>query len=415
MSTRLLVALLLTGCPTMAEVDVGPTDVPAADAPGVDVPGLDAGPTPDAPITRIDCAAVACRYVTPDGSGARDGSRWADAYAGLPSSGEHPYVHLPEAELERGVVYFVADGTYSGYVLPAPSGTEPITIRKATVPDHGASDGWADTMGDGEAVFEGAASVFVFRPGARAYVIDGVFGSGRSPGGYGIRLRGTGPRAEGGALVTIDQSGVWDEVGDTHDITLTHLELDWNNGTPAGPCAITKGLEVQGALDNTDWTLASSYVHHASGGVAYFRNGGGHRLRDDYFHQMGDETGSGACPGAPDHGHWEIFWLWGDDYELTGNTFENAYPAGLTGWVMMSGRGFLLEGNTLFCSDMDACSTGGNGVMAGWSADPVADVLITHNTFRDLYGGSRFLFEMGTNVVIRDNTYIDAPGLADTE
>src|SRR5687768_13295730 len=84
------------------------------------------------------------RYIRAGAVGARDGSDWSDAYPALP------------ATLIRGAIYYVADGTYGGYTFDdATSGTALITIRKATVDDHGTATGWQDSYGDGQAIFGG--------------------------------------------------------------------------------------------------------------------------------------------------------------------------------------------------------------------------------------------------------------------
>jgi MYXO-CTERM domain-containing protein len=94
------------------------------------------------PEPPIDCTAVACAYVREGAGGS--GVDWTDAYAELP------------ATLQRGAVYFVADGSYPGYTFDDPSeGGVPITVRKALVSDHGTDVGWSDEDGDGQAIFDG--------------------------------------------------------------------------------------------------------------------------------------------------------------------------------------------------------------------------------------------------------------------
>jgi len=81
-----------------------------------------------------------CHYVRAEGSG--DGSSWASAASALPS------------ELTRGHVYFVAGGTYPAHDFDdAPSGELRIRIVRATLDDHGASEGWDDAFVASESVF----------------------------------------------------------------------------------------------------------------------------------------------------------------------------------------------------------------------------------------------------------------------
>ncbi|MBI3729189.1 MAG: hypothetical protein HY254_12760 [Burkholderiales bacterium] len=97
-------------------------------------------------VTFADAAHAADRYIRAGAKG--NGSDWANAYPSLPST------------LVRGDTYYIADGAYVGRAFgTAVSGTTPITIKKATVADHGTSVGWTDTYGDGQATF---SSGFVF-------------------------------------------------------------------------------------------------------------------------------------------------------------------------------------------------------------------------------------------------------------
>jgi len=55
-----------------------------------------------------------------------------------------------------GDTIWVADGTYGGVTFLVPeSGTNYITIKKATTSNHGTDNGWNSSYGDGQAVFTG--------------------------------------------------------------------------------------------------------------------------------------------------------------------------------------------------------------------------------------------------------------------
>lgn len=87
---------------------------------------------------------MANRYVREAAAGANNGTDWTNAYTDIP------------ATLTRGDTYYFADGSYAsaGYDFDdAESGTTRITLRKATVADHGTSTGWSDAYGDGQAAF----------------------------------------------------------------------------------------------------------------------------------------------------------------------------------------------------------------------------------------------------------------------
>lgn len=93
-------------------------------------------------ITAGSAEAAATYYVRSGAAGAGTGADWNDAYTALP------------ATLVRGAVYYVAGGSYGGYTFDdAVSGTQWITIRKATEADHGTETGWTREYGTSQAVF----------------------------------------------------------------------------------------------------------------------------------------------------------------------------------------------------------------------------------------------------------------------
>ncbi|MBK8240196.1 MAG: hypothetical protein IPK74_32120 [Deltaproteobacteria bacterium] len=112
------------------------------------------GGTVDPPMT--DCNAVPCFYVAAGSAPGNDGSSWASPLPALPD------------EPQRGAVYFFADGEYGDVMLDAPEADEAwITLRKATVVDHGTDEGWVDDLGDAQAVFGEIAMV------SDRWVLDG--------------------------------------------------------------------------------------------------------------------------------------------------------------------------------------------------------------------------------------------------
>ena len=76
--------------------------------------------------------AMAANYFIRAGSaGANNGTDWVNAYTALP------------ATLVRGSTYYIAAGSYSGRTFNTPtSGTSAITIKGATITDHGTDMGW---------------------------------------------------------------------------------------------------------------------------------------------------------------------------------------------------------------------------------------------------------------------------------
>jgi hypothetical protein len=94
---------------------------------------------------------AANHYVRAGGSGT--GTDWTNACGDFTGS-------CAVSSLVRGDTYYVAGGTYAARAWNrAESGTNPITIRKATTADHGTDTGWTAAYGSGQAVFSGASSI----------------------------------------------------------------------------------------------------------------------------------------------------------------------------------------------------------------------------------------------------------------
>lgn len=103
--------------------------------------------------------AAAAYCVRSGATGSGNGSDWNNAYPALP------------ATLQRGATYYVAAGTYGSYTFTTPvSGTNYITIKKATAAEHGTDVGWVSTYGTGQAVWNAIIS-FV---GTSYFVFDGA-------------------------------------------------------------------------------------------------------------------------------------------------------------------------------------------------------------------------------------------------
>lgn len=128
---------------------------------------------PGAPLTNNPDPTF--RYVTPAGAGTKAGTDWNNACAGFTGS-------CASAVLIRGNTYYVADGDYLATGVQAfakaASGTTRITIKKATVADHGTVTGFSAALGDGQAIFDAISFDSPY------WTLDGQVGSGLV--GYGI-------------------------------------------------------------------------------------------------------------------------------------------------------------------------------------------------------------------------------------
>lgn len=128
------------------------------------------------------------RYVGPTATGNGSGSDWNNQAAWS--------TFAPQ----RGLTYYVRGGSYSARVFStAPSNTTRITIKKATVADHGTDTGWSSAWGASVAAITGTMD---FR--TSYWTLDGTEGGG--PGawmsGHGISITQTGAAS---AMITLEQ------------------------------------------------------------------------------------------------------------------------------------------------------------------------------------------------------------------
>jgi hypothetical protein len=158
-------------------------------------------------------AQAADHYVRQGASGSATGTDWTNAYASLPST------------LVRGDTYYIADGSYSGYDFnDPPSGTAVITIKKATLSDHGTGTGWVNSYGDGQAIF---GPLHLTALNAGYLTIDGQFA-------YGFRVNFT------------DGTNGFEFERGASNVTLRYIDF-------AGPGGRTNWVNGARAVDVTAW------------------------------------------------------------------------------------------------------------------------------------------------------------------
>lgn len=92
-------------------------------------------------------AEAANHYIRAGATGSGTGDDWTNACTGFTGA-------CAPSTMVRGDTYYVADGSYGSVTFNrATSGTLVITIKKATVADHGTESGWTSNYGDGQAIF----------------------------------------------------------------------------------------------------------------------------------------------------------------------------------------------------------------------------------------------------------------------
>lgn len=301
---------------------------------------------------------AASKYVRESAVGAGTGADWTDAYTVLPAS------------LTRGDTYYIADGTYAAYTFDdAISGTTLITIKKATVADHGTSTGWSDTYGDGQATWGHALQFYT-----DYYLFDGASGSGAATNTYGFHVLATTP--------TIDQKFVWMGGGtgiDPSFITIAHTMF----------IAPTNDVEKIGIGSQSQSYQTNTIVHSC-----YFV-----RMQNAF-----DLKGAANCnfisnyvadgfSSALHHGEQVNLGLRGtqpaSNIVVSYNIFTNCTGTGVIIGNNAAADEFAATDIFIYGNLFDNCTSGGNGIIATTSAAYWKNIHVIGNTFA---GGSTLWF-----------------------
>jgi hypothetical protein len=152
--------------------------------------------------------AATNHYVRAGATGNGSGSDWTNAFNTLPEI------------LVRGDTYYIATGNYltQPYVQisTAVSGTSIITIKKATVDDHGTDIGWNVSYGSGQALWPVTNIITSY------IVLDGVIGSGSNPNSYGFSII---PSVCNTASVALGVPGVGYSSLVISNVTISHISI----------------------------------------------------------------------------------------------------------------------------------------------------------------------------------------------
>lgn len=277
-------------------------------------------------------------HVRAGATGAANGSDWINAYPSLPTT------------LLRGSTYYVATGTYGGYIFnTAESGTSVVTVKKATVLDHGANTGWNDAYGTGTAVFTNYWQI------TRGYfTLDGQVGGG--PGswtnGYGFKIQSLSTTTFRPGIRIFD---------DRKNVTLRHFEIQGNGGDGDGGNngPANDALEIGHRTDRT--TVSYAYLHDM-GRTLIFAHGNNMFFEFIYggrFESTGNE-------------HSEIASIWAalapqPNPAVTNVTFANCVWSHIdgTGGLIMYADGVEMYGN-VFYRPAGVTFAAAHGALATW-------------------------------------------------
>lgn len=337
-------------------------------------------------------ASAADRYVRAGATGANNGTDWTNAYTSLPAS------------LTRGDTYYVADGTYSSQTFDDPlSGTSLITIKKATVADHGTNTGWDNSYGDGQAVL---GSTMTFN--SSYYVVDGN-GTHTVPSDntndYGFKISSdtstniTGIVRIGSEGSTVSQI----TIKYTHIYNTTNGSI--NNGTvsvrwyPSGSQSYIK--------------LQNCFIENSGKDGLQISTSRYILVERSYIKRLGKLQAE-----SPDyHGQTVQIFYGGDDIIFRWNVWEANEGQGL---IQIAGIGSTTDrvrfyGNVVFVDYGKSPSTPGFNTSGGifgdaWTYNPISDIFVYNNTFVNIggdYGGvAAFpILTPGTNLYNYNNLF----------
>lgn len=204
-------------------------------------------------IVCLLCASLshAANYYVRSGGSSAACTAWTNAC---------PQLTTAVGVASRGDTIYVGGGTYNGGTFnTAASGTSVITIKRATIDEHGTDTGWSDSYANGTALF--GSLTF----SSQYWVFDGSFRES-STTGHGFKV--VGPAPETGIRVS------------AHNVTIRYTEITSPNvpiidGCVAAETCVQRGVWSGGpsssAINNL--TVESSYIHDVCVPVMYAYGG----------------------------------------------------------------------------------------------------------------------------------------------
>ena len=318
-------------------------------------------------------------YINAYATGLGDGTSWLNAWTELP------------ADMIRGDTYFIGDyDDYPHYVFDDPDNAEGDTIYifKATVGAHGTDIGWADSLGDGQAVFKGAESrVWLFETGH--YFISGI--TGQDSTGYGIKVKGT--LAEQILIRFLPDAGDSSSHVNFEFIEIAHRGLD-------------QGTNDKGILNlatfprNFDIRFGNCYIHDVSGAFIKTTLTWNWIVEDCYF-RRNTSTGANHAEGWADKGSF--------DMTVRRNRFEDV--EGTSFIAFLSGdsisHDWAIYGNLFTKTDNNPSGRGNIGTegVIG-SVDTSYNIIIYNNTIAGITGiNAGFRFNKGSGNLAYNNIW----------
>lgn len=311
-----------------------------------------------------ETAMAADYYVRAGAAGATNGADWSNAYTTLP------------AVLERGSTYYIADGSYGGYSFNDPvSGSSVITVKKATIADHGTDTGWQNTYGDGQAVF----GLLTFT--TSYWVFDGQTrneNNWKDQGAYGFVVTST----------FADHTRMFNVTG-ASNITIRYVHGYYPEVCTTSECLLNCGLYSSSTSANI--TLERSLLRNFSWYAVFKLDNlpGPITLKYNYIQNAFRKEGISARNT--------------DNVTVAHNIWENV--AGTGAIVFDDANNWKIYNNVFYSPNTSYTFT--DGIITTWTSkgQQANNVLIYGNTFSQMNGAKRIGSDGGTGNEVTNNIF----------
>lgn len=315
-------------------------------------------------------AEAANRYVRAGATGNNTGSDWTNAYTTLP------------ATLIRGDTYYIGDGSYGGYTFDdANSGTTVITIRKATVADHGTSVGWSDTFGDGQAFFnDPGAGTWAFN--TSYWSVEGNQGSGKSNLGFVV----TNGKRIASDLIRF--------AGGVHHITIDKIDASQQ---VFGGAEGNLNDVFYGASGGNNLTITNCFIHETNWFAAVLLIGWDRVTFDGNYFENNYRKEILSCRDCTNL-------TWRDNIHHNG--------AGTGYLVLQNPVGVNIYNNVFYITDSSYSTT--DCLICNWFGQGMSatNINIYGNTFYNVENQAVIGFDNPTNVVVKNNLFYGPSGIS---
>jgi hypothetical protein len=343
-------------------------------------------------------AFAANHFVRAGATGNGSGNDWTNAYNSLP------------ATLVRGDTYYVASGNYPAYTFDDPlSGTAVITVKKATLSDHGTDTGWQSAYGTNQAVFN---SIVTFNTGN--YVFDGQTRNESNwfdDAAYGFQIYHNNQ---------LNQNIVIGPNGGTaaSNITIKHIYINapYRN-LPTSQTIRQYAIDT----DSYDYTGRASAQHTGLVFSRMYVHGGNNTwfLRNTTGAIVEYSASDGVSSNGANHGEIVNLYYSGINAVIRYNIFRNAFlDSGGTALVAITdgpnpipgaGSGLEFYGNLAYNFQTGDASVGFDGYAKGFKT---TNSKIYNNTIvGSIAGNAGTAFGGGANNLVYNNLFINNRGV----